>query len=210
MILETLAVGPLMCNCSIVADDASREAIVIDPGGDPERILEVIRRRDLKVRGIIHTHTHIDHVGATSEVQEATGAPARVHDKDMFLYRMLPVQAGLVGVSVPRTAQFDRPLDEGEVVRAGSLDVAVLHTPGHTPGSLSFVLGNVVFTGDTLFAGSIGRTDLWGGDFDAIVASIRGKLLTLPEDTIVVAGHGPPSTIGDEARVNPFVGRTAR
>jgi glyoxylase-like metal-dependent hydrolase (beta-lactamase superfamily II) len=209
--VETLAVGPLGCNCSLVADLHAREAIVVDPGGNLEEIRERLAAHRLKVTGIVHTHTHIDHVGCTAELQRATGAAASIHEGDRFLYDMLAVQAALIGTPLPEKADMDGGLVDGHTLRAGSLEMAVLHTPGHTPGSCSFLVQKSgkaqLFAGDTLFRGSIGRTDLWGGDSEEILRSIRGKLLTLPEDTVVVTGHGPSTTIGHERVRNPFLRR---
>jgi hydroxyacylglutathione hydrolase len=212
--VETFAVGPLGCNCSIIADLVAKRAIVVDPGGDFDAIRARLDALGVSVDAIVHTHTHVDHVGATAELQRATGAGASIHEKDRFLYRMLPVQAALVGTATPRRADMDGKLVDGAVVRvaAGSLELGVLHTPGHTPGSCCFVAsdgeGVRLFAGDTLFRGSIGRTDLWGGDHAAILRSIRGKLLSLADDVVVVTGHGPSTTIGEERAHNPFLART--
>ncbi|MGH7297695.1 MAG: MBL fold metallo-hydrolase [Polyangiaceae bacterium] len=209
MHVETLSVGPLGCNCSIVADLESKRAIVVDPGGDLEAIEERLKALGLAVDAIVHTHTHIDHVGCTAELQRSTGAAASIHEADRFLYGLLPVQAALLGAELPATAEMDGGLKDGHTVRAGALELAVLHTPGHTPGSCCFVASQGgqtrVFAGDTLFRGSIGRTDLWGGDPDAILRSIRAKLLTLPDDAVVVTGHGDATTIGHERARNPFL-----
>jgi glyoxylase-like metal-dependent hydrolase (beta-lactamase superfamily II) len=210
MLLETFPVPPLGCNCSILADPASLQAVIIDPGGAEEKILARVTAQGLKVTAIVHTHTHFDHVGATAAVQKATGAPARIHEADLFLYDMLPVQVQLMGLGrAPAKAELDVFLKDGEVLPLGALSLAVLHTPGHTPGSVCFqLLGGdrpLVFTGDTLFAGSVGRTDLWGGDEELLQASIRQRLLGLPEDTVVIAGHERPSTIGRERRGNPYL-----
>jgi glyoxylase-like metal-dependent hydrolase (beta-lactamase superfamily II) len=209
--VETLSVGPLGCNCSIVADLDSKRAIVVDPGGDLEAIEERLRGRGLGVDAIVHTHTHLDHVGCTAELQRATGAVASIHEADRFLYALLPVQAALIGTGIPEKADMDSALVDGRTVRAGGLELAVLHTPGHTPGSCSFVLTHEgkthLFAGDTLFRGSIGRTDLWGGDHDTILRSIHSRLLTLPDDARVVTGHGPDTTIGEERAKNPFLRR---
>jgi hydroxyacylglutathione hydrolase len=210
--VETFAVGPLGCNCSIVADLTAKRAIVVDPGGDYDAIQARLAALDVRVDAIVHTHTHVDHVGATAELQRATGAGASIHEGDRFLYRLLPVQAVLVGTSLPGYAEMDGTLVDGATLRAGSLELGVLHTPGHTPGSCCFVAsdaeGTRLFAGDTLFRGSVGRTDLWGGDAVAILRSIRGKLLTLPDDVLVVAGHGPSTTVGHERAHNPFLRRS--
>jgi len=209
MHIETFQVGPLACNCTIVADLASKRAIVIDPGGDFDAIRARLEARELGVDAIVHTHTHIDHVGCTAELQRLTGAAASIHEGDRLLYDMLPVQAEWLGMDLPQRADIDGNLVDGRAIRAGALELGVLHTPGHTPGSCSFVVANdgqtVVLTGDTLFRRGIGRTDLGGIDTDTLVRSIRSKLLTLPDDAIVVAGHGPTTTIGDERERNPFL-----
>jgi hydroxyacylglutathione hydrolase len=207
--VETFAVGPLGCNCSILADLTAKRAIVVDPGGDYDAIHARLAALDVQVDAIVHTHTHVDHVGSTAELQRATGAGASIHEGDRFLYKMLPVQAALIGTHLPRRADMDGKLVDGATLRAGSLELGVLHTPGHTPGSCCFVVsdadGTRLFAGDTLFRGSIGRTDLWGGDADAILRSIRGKLLSLPDDVLVVTGHGPSTTVGRERVHNPFL-----
>jgi hydroxyacylglutathione hydrolase len=209
--VETFSVGPLGCNCSVVADLESKRAVVVDPGGDYALIKARLDALDVKVDAIVHTHTHLDHVGCTAELQRTSGAPASIHEADRFLYKLLPVQAALMGTSLPESADVDDALVDGVTLRAGALEIAVLHTPGHTPGSCSFVIANggrtQVFAGDTLFRGSIGRTDLWGGDHDAIIRSIHSKLLTLPDDAVVVTGHGPSTTIGNERARNPFLRR---
>ena len=180
MHVETLAVGPLSCNCSIVADLEARRAVVVDPGGDLDAIQARLRALGLGVDAIIHTHTHIDHVGCTAELQKATGAAASIHEADRFLYELLPVQAARGRDRAARRGRHGRSSRaDRRTVRAGALELAVLHTPGHTPGSCCFVAkeggATHVFAGDTLFQGSIGRTDLWGGDGDAILASIRDR-----------------------------------
>ena len=207
--IESLSVGPLGCNCSIVADPQTMRAIVIDPGGDLDAIDERLRKLGVTPVAIVHTHTHIDHVGCTAELQRASGAAASIHEGDRFLYDLLPVQAALLGTELPVKAEMEGDLRDGHVVRAGDQELAVLHTPGHTPGSCCFLATidgkATLFAGDTLFRGGIGRTDLWGGDSDAILRSIRQRLLSLPDDTRVVTGHGPDTTIGDERARNPFL-----
>lgn len=209
MILETFPVGPLGCNCSILVDPTSKSALVIDPGGDFDEIRGRLEKAGAKVAAIVHTHTHIDHVGATAPLQRWSGAAARIHEADRFLYQMLPVQAAMLGIEQPETCELEGDLDDGAVVKVGGLEVHVLHTPGHTPGSVSFLVeaqaAAVAFTGDTLFRRGIGRTDLWGGDSEGILRSIRRKLLTLEGATQVVAGHGPSTTIAEEREKNPFL-----
>lgn len=209
MHLESFPTGPLGCNCSIVMDRASRRAIVVDPGGDLELICERLRALDASVEAIVHTHTHIDHVGATKGVQTTTGARACIHEADRFLYDLLPVQAAMLGIPLPPVTEMEGTLSDGTSLHFGGLEMGVLHTPGHTPGSVTFTVSSGgkthVFTGDTLFRRGIGRTDLWGGDFEAIQRSIRGRLFTLPEDAIVIPGHGPETTIGEERVKNPHM-----
>ena len=211
MIVESFAVGPLGCNCSIVFDEGTKKAIVIDPGGDYDAIRARLEAKGLAVVSIVHTHTHIDHVGATAPLQRATGATASIHEADRFLYDLLPVQAAMLGCALPEKTDLDGSLVDGAAIRAGDLEMGVLHTPGHTPGSLSFVVSNAgatrVFTGDTLFRRGIGRTDLWGGDSALIARSLKGKLMTLPDDAVVIPGHGANTTIGEERRLNPFLAR---
>ncbi len=209
MLIETFPTGPLGCNCSVLVDPASKAAVVIDPGGDFPLIRRAVERRGGRVVAIVHTHTHVDHVGATAELQALTGAPARIHEADRFLYELLPVQAAFVGVPVPETCELAGDLADGTTIAAGAFEIAVLHTPGHTPGSVTFLLrsaeGAVAFTGDTLFRRGVGRTDLWGGDAATLARSLRDRLGTLDEATRVVPGHGALTTIGEEKRANPYL-----
>jgi hydroxyacylglutathione hydrolase len=207
MIHETLPVGMLGCNCSVIGDEISREAIVIDPGDDVSKIIAILERNQFAVKMIVITHAHIDHIGGAEKLRAHTGAPVYMHESDKMLSEGLDVQAGWLGVETPKDPGIDQPAREGDIIRAGSIEAHVLHTPGHTPGSISLYLpveGKLI-AGDTLFQGSIGRTDLPGGDTAQIGRSIRGKLYTLPEDTIVFPGHGGTTTIGEEKRSNPFV-----
>jgi len=210
MHIETFPVGRLQCNCSIVVDPATKHAIVIDPGGDYEKIRDRLDALGAHVSAIVHTHTHIDHVGATAPLQRSTGASAKIHEGDRFLYEMLPIQAAMIGVQVPEVCEMEGDLKDDLVISAGSIRLRVMHTPGHTPGSVTFVLDDekLAFTGDTLFRRGIGRTDLWGGDTDLIFRSLRERVLGLEDDVKVVAGHGPSTTIGDERRANPFLRRS--
>lgn len=211
MLIETFPAGPLGCNCSILVDPETKAAIVVDPGGDFPTIRARLEKAGAKVASIVHTHTHVDHVGATAPLQAWSGAPARIHEADRFLYELLPVQSALIGVPVPEMCDLEGDLVDGGVVSAGGIGLNVLHTPGHTPGSVSFFIEGsgekLLFAGDTLFRRSIGRTDLWGGDTDAILRSIRDKLFSLDDATKVITGHGPATTIGEERRSNPFVRR---
>ena len=208
MIHEILPVGMLMCNCSIVGDESTGEAIVIDPGDEVERVQEVLSRHKLRAKYIIATHAHIDHVGGIEKLKAATGAAVLMHQADLPLYQNVGMQAEWLGVAPPGIVEVDQFLNEGEKLRWGALDLDVLHTPGHSPGSLSLHMpcaGNRIFSGDTLFQGSIGRTDLWGGSFQQIVRSITSKLLSFPDETLVFPGHGDSTTIGEEREHNPFL-----
>ena len=225
LIHEILPVGLLQCNCHIIGDPKTREALVIDPGDDAERILEVIHRHKLRVTAIVITHTHIDHVVGLRRIHEATGAPVQMHADDLELYRMLDAQAAWIGWESPETVEVDGLLREGDAIRWGPFEAQVLHTPGHTQGSICLYMPSEMpshraaavaakstehapgklFAGDTLFAGSIGRTDLWGGSFETIIRSLKGKVLQLPNETIVYPGHGPTTTIGQERESNPFL-----
>jgi hydroxyacylglutathione hydrolase len=261
----TIPVGMLQCNCSIIGDPLTREALVVDPGDEITRILELLGRRRLTVKAIVSTHAHIDHVGGLSKLHQYTGAPVLMHRDDLPLYQAMEMQASFLGVLPPDLTEVDQLLKEGDILRWGSLEAQVIHTPGHTPGSVSLYLphdaGKVSLTdkdaksesrasadrgngapsagvsdgsgesdsrsqkgfsemadagkpevrvpqllaGDTLFAGSIGRTDLWGGSLEEIMDSLRGKLMQLPDATIVHPGHGPMTTIGRERETNPFL-----
>jgi glyoxylase-like metal-dependent hydrolase (beta-lactamase superfamily II) len=258
----TIPVGILQCNCSIIGDPVTREALVVDPGDEVTRILDLIGRHRLTVKAIVSTHAHIDHVGGLSKLHRYTGAPVLMHRDDLPLYQAMDMQASFLGVMPPDLTEVDQLLKEGDVLHWGSLEAQVIHTPGHTPGSVSLYLphdaGNVtltdknakadgvksseseepkdseesweaeesddseetngrdkeedtgirvpqLFSGDTLFAGSIGRTDLWGGSMEEIMDSLRSKLMHLPDETLVHPGHGPATTIGQERRQNPFL-----
>ncbi len=207
MIHEILPVGPLQCNCSVLGDETTREAMVIDPGDDVAQVLALVRRHGLTVRQIVITHGHIDHVGGAMKLKRATGAPILINQNDAALLKMLDAQAGWIGVEPPGRVDLDQDLREGDKLTVGNLNATVMHTPGHTEGSvcLYFPAEQKLIAGDTLFAGSIGRTDLPGGDFDKIMDSLRGRLMSLPEQTLVIPGHGPLTTIGAERESNPFL-----
>ncbi len=211
----TIPVGLLQCNCSIIGDPVTREALVVDPGDEVTRILDLIGRHKLNVKAIVSTHAHIDHVGGLSKLHQYTGAPVLMHRDDLPLYQAMEMQAAFLGVHTPELTDVDQLLKEGDVLHWGPFEAQVIHTPGHTPGSVSLYLphdaGKIavrspqLFSGDTLFAGSIGRTDLWGGSMDQIMDSLRTKLMGLPDETIVYPGHGPATTIGNERHLNPFL-----
>jgi hydroxyacylglutathione hydrolase len=229
----TIPVGMLQCNCSIIADPVTREAMVIDPGDEVTRILDLVGRHKLTVNVIVSTHAHIDHVGGLCKLHRYTGAPVLMHGEDLPLYQAMDMQASFLGVHPPELTEIDQLLKEGDVLRWGRFEAQVIHTPGHTPGSVSLYLphdagkltfpetgekialpndaGKIalpapqLFSGDTLFAGSIGRTDLWGGSLNQIMDSLRTKLMGLPDETIVYPGHGPVTTIGHERQLNPFL-----
>lgn len=207
MILETFAVGPLQCNCTILGDEATGEAIVIDPGDEVGCIHRRLTELGLKLKQILVTHAHIDHVGGALRLKRLTGAPILLNENDLPLLQMMGAQAAWLGIQTPETAPPDESLVEGMRVGIDSHPAQVLYTPGHTQGSVSlhFVPLKMVIAGDTLFAGSIGRTDLPGGNFDQIIDSIETRLLALPDETKVIPGHGPATTIGAERRTNPFL-----
>jgi hydroxyacylglutathione hydrolase len=207
MIHEILPVGPLQCNCSVIGDEGTREALVIDPGDNIDDVLGLIGKHRLKVKQIIITHAHIDHVGGAMKLRKATGAPILLNQNDYALLKMLDVQAAWIGMASPGNVEIDQSLGHADKVQAGSLEADVLHTPGHTEGSicLYFAPEKKLIAGDTLFAGSIGRTDLPGGSMQKIINSLHERVLALPDETVVVPGHGPLTTIGEERETNPFL-----
>jgi hydroxyacylglutathione hydrolase len=209
MHVETLPVGLLGCNCSILMDPKSQRAVVVDPGGDSQTILGRIRALGATVEAILFTHAHIDHVAGTAELCHHLDVPVRLHPADRFLCDLLPVQAHLLGIELPALPPVDATLEDGVVLSVGTLTLRVLHTPGHSPGSVGFLAEGAgeltLVAGDTLFRGGVGRTDLWGGDARALVASLRDQLLVLADRTVVIPGHGALTTIGEERRTNPFL-----
>jgi hydroxyacylglutathione hydrolase len=207
MIHEILPVGPLQCNCSIVGDETTREAMVIDPGDEIDQILALLKKHNLQVKQIVITHAHIDHVGGAMKLRAATGAPILLNQNDYALLKMLDVQAAWLGMKSPGHVDIDRTVGQADIVKAGSLEGQVIHTPGHTEGSICiyFPLEDKLIAGDTLFAGSIGRTDLPGGSFEKIMGSLHNQVLALPDETVVIPGHGPATTIGEERETNPFL-----
>jgi glyoxylase-like metal-dependent hydrolase (beta-lactamase superfamily II) len=207
MILETFPVGPLQCNCTILGDEASGEAMVVDPGDNIPQVLNFLDKHRLKLKQIVVTHGHIDHVGGALRLKKATGAPVLLNQNDLPLLKMIEVQAAWIGVPTPEVAPPDVSAEEGMTVGIAGHTASVLHTPGHTQGSicLHFAPEKLLLAGDTLFAGSIGRTDLPGGDSRQILRSLHDRLLILPDETRVIPGHGRETTIGEERETNPFL-----
>ncbi|HEV7674119.1 MAG TPA: MBL fold metallo-hydrolase [Candidatus Angelobacter sp.] len=207
MIHKVFPVGPLQCNCSIIGDEQTHEAMVIDPGDQIEGILEILRQEKLILKQIVITHAHIDHVGGAMRLKAATGAPILMNQSDYALLKMLDMQAAWVGMRPPGDVQVDEAVGQGRVLKIGEISSNVIHTPGHTEGSicLYFPEEKKLIAGDTLFAGSIGRTDLPGGSMDKIMRSLHTQVLALPDETEVVPGHGPVTTIGEERETNPFL-----
>ncbi len=220
MIIESFPVGSLACNCVVLGDPASREAIVIDPGDEPEKIAEVLDHHHLTPTHVLHTHAHIDHIMAADHLRRLHGAQVCLHPGDRFLWDAVPMQGSFLGIRAAPLEAVDRDLKHGDRFSFGPHQIEVIETPGHTPGSVCLLLGAdeknaahahpVLFSGDTLFARGIGRTDLWGGSHEGILTSIRDRLFTLDEETVVHPGHGPDTMIRDEKRKNPFLSEIAR
>lgn len=205
MIIKQLTVGPIMANCYILGCERTREAAVIDPGDETDKILMSLASEKLTLKHILNTHGHFDHVGGNRQLKDATGAELLIHAADAAMLAQLSASAAAFGLSAQNSPPPDRTVAEGDRVSFGDIALTVLHTPGHTPGGISFHTDRCVFVGDALFYGSIGRTDFPGGDYDTLIASIRTKLFTLDDDTTVYTGHGPATTVGQEKRSNPFV-----
>jgi glyoxylase-like metal-dependent hydrolase (beta-lactamase superfamily II) len=215
VILETIPVGPLQCNCSILGDEDSREAIVVDPGDDIPRILALLAKHNLTVKQILITHAHIDHIAGAHRLKQLTGAPVLYNQNDLAQVKIMNIQAGWLGIPTPTVQNPDDTLDDGKIISIGvspersrrGLTGSILHTPGHTEGSVCLYLPDqtLLLAGDTLFAGSIGRTDLPGGNTRKLLASIHDRLLTLPDEVTVIPGHGPTTTIGSERSSDPFL-----
>ncbi len=207
MIHEILTVGPLQCNCSILGDEISLEAIVVDPGDDISRIMAVLRQHRLTVKQIVVTHAHIDHIAGAAHLKQLTGAPILYNQNDLPLVTMMDIQAGWLGISTPEVLPPDDTLDDGKLIAVTGISGSILHTPGHTQGSVCLYIPGqaLLLAGDTLFHGSVGRTDLPGGNTRQLITSIQDRLLTLPDDVIVIPGHGLKTTIGAERELNPFL-----
>jgi glyoxylase-like metal-dependent hydrolase (beta-lactamase superfamily II) len=212
MFLEKIIVGPFQCNCSILACEKTQEALVIDPGGEGGKIVQLLKEKGWKPKYLLHTHAHLDHVGATDPVHRQLGGEVCLHREDLFLYDHVDMQAALFQLPTFPVPAVHHYFKDQETLKFGNYRIEVLHTPGHTPGSTSFCIPSeeqgvapLLFTGDTLFYGSIGRTDLWGGDFNLILQSIHHKLLPFQDNAVVVPGHGPETTIGFERKENPFL-----
>ena len=207
LIVETIPVGHIQCNCTILGDPVSRKAIVVDPGGDAEMLIARLVELDLQVERIIHTHAHLDHFLASGKMKEATGAKLALHRDDLFLWDMLEEQCRMFGIPFEKPPPPDQWLEHEEEIDVKGVQGKALHTPGHTPGSMCFLFEKqkLLIAGDTLFQGSIGRTDLWGGDYQQIEKSIQEELYTLDEETSVITGHGESTSIGYEMRSNSFV-----
>ena len=207
MIHKIFPVGPLQCNCSVLGDEQTHEAMVIDPGDQIEGVLEILRQEKLTLKQIVITHAHIDHVGGAMKLKAATGAPILMNQSDYALLKMLDIQASWLGMKPPGAVEIDEAVSQGHVLKIGEISSSVIHTPGHTEGSICvyFPEEKKLIAGDTLFAGSIGRTDLPGGSMDKIMRSLHTQVLALPDETEVVPGHGPVTTIGEERKTNPFL-----
>ena len=210
MIVETFPVGPLACNCTILLDDKTNEAIVVDGGDGVEQVARRLERHGARAKFLVHTHAHIDHIGDLGALRQRAGGQALLHPADLPLYRSLGMQAGWLGLyEIPRIVELDGELSDGDRLSAGAIELDVLHTPGHTPGSVCFAYkdggAETILSGDTLFAGAIGRWDLGGTSMEDIVASIHAKLMPYDDATRVIPGHGPFTTIGEERNTNPYL-----
>ena len=207
LLRETFPVGPLRCNCTLLANLETLDAIVVDPGDEIADILARLARHHLTLRQIVVTHAHIDHIGGAAQLKRVTGAPVLFHQADLPILDMLEMQAGWLGIPTPEKVVLDQSANDGLATGIPGLEAEVIHTPGHTPGSicLLFPKQELLLAGDTLFAGSVGRTDLPGGDTSTLLHSIHTRVLLLPERTLVVPGHGEETTLGHERETNPFL-----
>jgi len=207
LIIKKLTVGPIMANCFILGCEETREAVVIDPGDETDRILTALEESELNVKYIIDTHGHFDHVGGNKKLKDVTGADIMIHALDAPMLKHLSASAAAWGLSADDSPSPDKTLEEGDTITFGNITLKVIYTPGHSPGGISLYTDGYVFVGDTLFEGSIGRTDLPGGDYNTLISNIQNKLFVLGDDVQVFTGHGPETTIGKEKSFNPFVGR---
>ncbi|MCD6569775.1 MAG: MBL fold metallo-hydrolase [Deltaproteobacteria bacterium] len=207
MLLSTIAVTQFMTNCFIVGDDTTKDALIIDPGGEGQRILDEVKGMGVNIVGIVNTHAHIDHIGANRHMKEAFGVDIMMHKTELPILHGASKAGMMFGVSIDPPPEPDRFIEEGDTITFGDSSLSVLLTPGHSPGGLSFVTqdGNWCFAGDTLFAGSIGRTDLPGGNYDTLIHSIKTKILPLGDHVKVLPGHGPATTVANERKYNPFL-----
>lgn len=205
MIIKKLEVGPIMANCFILGCESTKEAVVVDPGDDADRILMELSKSDLKVKYLINTHGHFDHVGANKRMKEVTGGEIAIHPDDEIMLGELSQSASMFGLSAENSPPADILLNDGDEIAFGEISLKVIHTPGHSKGGICLYTKGHLFAGDTLFKNSIGRSDLPGGDYDTLISSIKEKLLGLDDETIVYTGHGPETSIGDEKRLNPFL-----
>ncbi len=205
LLRETFPAGAFECNCTVLACGDTKDAVVIDPGGEVQRIAEIVDQYDLTVRAIIHTHAPLDHIYCTRDVKETHGGEVCLHKGDAFLYDGFAMQAAMFGWKVRETTAIERWVEDGDMISMGKRRLEVIHTPGHTPGSVCFEVEGLLFAGDTLFRRSVGRTDLPGGDGKKLQRSIKERLYTRNLDTLVIPGHGPTTKLGDEAKANPFV-----
>ncbi len=200
-----MPVGPFQANAYVAICEATGKCALVDPGAEAERLLRAVAAEKAEVESILLTHAHLDHIGGVAEAKRLTGAPVHLHPADVPLYRAAPEQAIAFGLQMEVQPEPDEPLAEGQAVRIGESQLEVLHTPGHSPGHVSFVGDGLALVGDCVFAGSIGRTDLPGGDFRTLIESIKSKLLVLPDDTVLYSGHGPATTVARERATNPFL-----
>jgi hydroxyacylglutathione hydrolase len=205
LIIKTLAVGPIMANCFIVGCENTKSAVVIDPGDEADKILMALAESQLTVKYIINTHGHFDHVGANKKLKEVTGAEILIHEGDADMLEQISIASQAFGMSVENSPPADRMIAEGDKITFGDITLNVIHTPGHSLGGISLSTDGVVFVGDSLFYGSIGRTDFPGGDYNTLISSIKNKLFPLGDEVVVYTGHGPETSIGQEKRMNPFL-----
>ncbi|MFH2044544.1 MAG: MBL fold metallo-hydrolase [Pseudomonadota bacterium] len=205
MIIEDIVVGPIMSNCFVVGCENTKEAVVIDPGDEPNKILMVLAKHKLQVKYIINTHGHVDHVGGNKKLKEATGADLLIHGLDAPMLARIAATGAAWGLNVEDSPPPDRMLEDGDEIKFGDITFKVIHTPGHSPGGISLYTDGCVFVGDTLFSGSIGRTDFPGGDYDTLISCIKNKLFVLGDNIRVLTGHGPETSIAIEKKYNPFV-----